>query len=87
MGSWGLATTKARLSAVIESAQNGEVQEITRHGKVVGLVVSPEEWERKTSSKRGENLRSMADFFRASPLRDSGIDLTPSKSPMRKVDL
>ena len=87
MATWGLADAKARFSEVIESAQAGEVQEITRRGKVVGLVVSPEEWRRKTQPKRGGNARTTADFFRSSPLRGSGLDLTRSKSRVRQVDL
>lgn len=87
MGSWGLADAKARLSEVIDSAQTGEIQEITRHGKVVGLIVSPEEWERRTQPQRTEKQRSVADFVRKSPLRNSGLDLTRSKSRVRTVDL
>ena len=87
MATWGLADAKARLSEVIESAQNGGVQEITRRGKVVGLVISPDEWERKTKPQRAKNARSMTEFFRSSPLRASGIELTRSKSQVRKVDL
>jgi prevent-host-death family protein len=88
MASWGLANAKARLSEVIASAQSGEVQQITRHGKVVGLVVSPQEWARKTQPPpRPENARTTAEFFRNSPLRGSGLDLTRSKSLVRKVQL
>lgn len=87
MGTWGVAQAKARFSEVIDSARQGEVQQITRNGKLVGLVVSPEEWEKKTRTARTQNARTTADFFRRSPLRGSGIDLTRSKPGARKVSL
>lgn len=87
MATWGLADAKAKFSEVIESAQTGEIQEITRRGKVVGLVVSPEEWQRKTQPTRAQNARTTAEFFRSSPLQGSGLDLTRSKSRVRKVKL
>ncbi|MGH9726922.1 MAG: type II toxin-antitoxin system Phd/YefM family antitoxin [Candidatus Acidiferrales bacterium] len=87
MQSWGVAEAKARFSEVIASARQGEVQQITRNGKLVGLVVSPEEWEKKTRPTPAQNARTTADFLRQSPLRGSGIDLTRSRSKARKVAL
>jgi hypothetical protein len=46
------------------------------------VVVSAEEWERKTKPKG-----TLADFLAASPLRDSGIDLTRIKDEPRDIDL
>jgi prevent-host-death family protein len=87
MGSWGVAEAKAKFSEVIESAQQGEVQQITRNGKLVGLVVSPQEWEKKTTPARAGNARTMSEFFKSSPLVNSGIDLRRSRSKARKVEL
>ena len=86
MASWALSEAKAKFSEVVDRAVNHEPQEITRNGKPVAVLVSQDEWLR---SKRTvvHNQRSMADFFRNSPLRDSHIDLRRSKSPARKVDL
>lgn len=66
---WTVAGAKARLSEVIERAQN-EPQTITRNGKPSVVVVSVEEWRRKTE-RRG----SLADFLLKSPLRGSELDL------------
>lgn len=87
MGSWGVAEAKAHFSEVIDSARQGGPQQITRNGKLVGLVVSPEEWEKKSRPAPAQNMRTTADFFRRSPLRGSGIDLTRSRSGPRKVNL
>jgi len=46
------------------------------------VVVAAEEWERKT--RRTGNL---AEFFAASPLRQSGLKIKRSKDRPRKVVL
>jgi prevent-host-death family protein len=67
--SWTVASAKARLSEVIERAQSAP-QTITRNGKPSVVVVSAEEWQRKTVRKG-----SLAEFLLESPLRDAGLDL------------
>jgi len=66
---WTLANAKARLSEVIERAQTGP-QVITRHGKPNAVIVSAEEWARKTARKG-----TLAEFLLASPLRGADLDL------------
>jgi prevent-host-death family protein len=80
--SWSVAEAKARFSQLIEQAQSRGPQTITRHGVVAAVVVSAQEWDRKI--KRTGNL---AEFFAASPLRNSGIKMTPKKGRPRRVDL
>lgn len=78
---WSLANAKARLSEVVDRAQH-RPQTITRNGKPSVVVVSVEEWERKTSRKG-----SLADFLLASPLRGSDIDLERIRDQPRDLDL
>src|SRR5271165_5858295 len=66
---WGVAEAKARLSEVIDRAQ-GEPQVITRNGKPSAIVVSVEEWARKTTRKG-----TLAEFLLNSPLRGAELDL------------
>ena len=66
---WTLANAKARLSEVVDRAQTGP-QTITRHGKPNAVVVSAEEWARKTARKG-----TLAEFLLASPLRGSELEL------------
>jgi prevent-host-death family protein len=80
--SWTVAEAKARLSEVIERAQSGGPQTITKHGRMAVVVVAAEEWERKT--KRVGNL---SEFLAASPLRGSGMRTKRVKDRPRKVDL
>jgi prevent-host-death family protein len=68
--SWTLASAKARLSEVVERAAKSGPQTITRNGKPAAVIVSAEEWARKTARKG-----SLAEFLLASPLRNAGIDL------------
>jgi prevent-host-death family protein len=80
--SWTVAEAKAKLSEVIEKAQSGGPQTITRNGRKAVVVVAAEEWERKT--KRVGNL---VEFFAASPLRGSGIKIKRIRDRPRRVDL
>jgi len=80
--SWTVAEAKAKLSEVIEQAAASGPQTITRNGRKAAVVVSAEEWERKT--KRVGNL---AEFFGSSPLRGSGLKVKRSKERLRSPDL
>lgn len=79
---WTVAEAKARFSEVIELAKSRGPQTITRHGRETVVVVAAEEWERKT--KRKGNL---AEFFAASPLRNSGLMLERIPGRLRKTVL
>jgi prevent-host-death family protein len=79
---WTVADAKAKLSHLIEQAQAKGPQTITKHGVAAAVVVSVEEWNRKT--KRTGNL---TDFFAASPLRDSGLEIRRKKDRPQKVVL
>ena len=80
-GSWTVADAKARLSQVIEQAQT-EPQIITRHGKPSAVIVSADEWARKTVRKG-----TLAEFLLASPLRDADLDLERVRDQPRDVEL
>jgi prevent-host-death family protein len=82
LASWGIAELKEKASEVVESAQTNGPQEITRHGKRVALIVSPEEWEKRNRTP-AHNSRTMSEFFRSSPLVGSGIDLRRSRSKVK----
>jgi prevent-host-death family protein len=79
---WTVAEAKAKLSEVIEKAQSSGPQHITRHGKEAVVVVSAEEWKRKTKRNR-----SLAEFLMASPLRGSGLEVERLDDTPRNIDL
>jgi prevent-host-death family protein len=79
---WTVAEAKAKFSEVIDQAQAQGPQTITRNGRHAVVVVSAPEWERKT--KRSGNL---AEFFAASPLRNSKLKSRRSKHGLRDTDL
>ncbi len=79
---WSVADAKAHLSEVIENALHDGPQTITRRGKKAVVVVSAEEWARRTKPKE-----SLVEFFRNSPLYGSGIDLERVRSKPRDIDL
>ena len=80
--SWPVAEAKARLSELIDKAQVKGPQTITRNGRPTAVVVSIDEWTRKT--QRQGNL---AEFFAASPLRRSRVTIERPKGSPRRVDL
>jgi prevent-host-death family protein len=80
-GTWTLAGAKARLSEVVDRAQAGP-QIITRNGKPSAVIVSAEEWARKTVRKG-----TLAEFLLASPLRGADLDLEPQRDAPRDVTL
>jgi prevent-host-death family protein len=69
-GKWTVAAAKAKFSEVIELAHSHGPQTITRNGRTSVVIVAADESERKT--KRSGNL---AEFFAASPLRGSGMNV------------
>ena len=78
---WTLAGAKARLSEVVDRAR-ASPQVITRHGKPDAVVVSVEEWTRKTQRKG-----SLAEFLLASPLRGADLDLDRQRDAPRDETL
>src|SRR5882757_255157 len=80
-GTWSLAAAKARLSEVVDRAQAGP-QTITRNGKPSAVIVSVEEWARKTA-RRG----TLAEFLLASPLRGAELDVERQRDEPRDVAL
>lgn len=79
---WTVAEAKARFSEVIDRAARKGPQTVTRHGRTAAIVVSAEEWDRKT--KRVGNL---ADFLAMSPLGRSGLRVERRRDRPRKVAL
>jgi len=78
---WTVANAKARLSELIERAQN-EPQLITRNGTPSVVMVSVEEWNRKTARKG-----SLASFLMQSPLAGSELDLDRQDEAPRDLAL
>jgi prevent-host-death family protein len=68
MESWTVADAAAKLDDVIDHARRTGPQTITHEGRSVAVVVSVEERQQKAN-----RIGSLADFFAASPLRDSRL--------------
>ncbi|MBF0304660.1 MAG: type II toxin-antitoxin system Phd/YefM family antitoxin [Alphaproteobacteria bacterium] len=79
---WTVAEAKAKLSEVIEEALAGEPQTITRNGRTAVVVVSSDEWLRKTKRKG-----DLAEFLAASPLGEADLVIERDQSGPREVDL
>jgi prevent-host-death family protein len=79
---WTIAEAKARFSELVDRVESQGPQTITRNGRKTAVIVSADEWQRKT--QRSGNL---AEFFAASPLRRSGVKITRSKGSARDIEL
>ena len=82
---WQLQDAKARFSEVFRLARENGPQRVTKRGREAVVVVSAEEFARMRGA--GARKGSLVDFFAASPLRDSGIDLRRARDFGREVDL
>ncbi len=81
-GTWTVVEAKAKFSELIDKARAKGPQTITRNGRIAAVIVSGEEWDRKT--RRSGNL---AEFFANSPLRDSGLEILRGEESPREIDL
>lgn len=79
---WNVADAKARLSELIEVVHRDGPQLISKRGKGVAVLVSVEEWQRKS-----ERSGSLAQFFAASPLRESELEVERPSDGARDVAL
>ena len=79
---WSVVDAKARLSELLDQAISDGPQAITRRGREVAVVVSAEEWHKKTA-----RVGSLAEFLAASPLRDSGLGVGRVDDRARDVSL
>jgi PHD/YefM family antitoxin component YafN of YafNO toxin-antitoxin module len=65
----------------VDRAQAGP-QTITRHGKPSAVIVSAEEWARKTLRKG-----TLAEFLLTSPLRGANLEVERQRDTPRDVAL
>jgi prevent-host-death family protein len=78
---WTVAEAKAKFSEVVDKARVSGPQTVTKNGRVAVVIVSADEWERK--SRRVGNL---AELFAESPLRGADIHLERAKDGPRDID-
>lgn len=78
---WTVSRAKARLSEVLDLAQSTP-QTITRKGKPSVVVVSAEEWRRKTARKG-----TLAEFLLASPLHGTDLNIERQHNDPRDLKL
>lgn len=81
---WQLQTAKARFSELFRRARAEGPQYVTRQGKEA-VVVVPAEFERLTGRTR--QPRSLVEFFAASPLAGTELDLKRKADYGRKINL
>jgi len=78
---WTFEEVEASLSKVIDIAHSDGPQTITRNGRPIAVIVAAKEWERKT-----RRVGNLAEFFAASPLCDSGLQIKRLPGCLRKIE-
>jgi antitoxin Phd len=79
---WPVQDAKNRFSEVVECALHEGPQTITRRGKDTAVLVSISAFRALSGAQGG-----LVEFFRNSPLADSGIDLDRTKDLGREIVL
>ena len=74
---WSIQDAKNRFSAVVDAAQRGEPQWVTRRGKPVGVLLSAEMFERLQSFEKAA----------APSFTDSLLDLPQDDVPFERMPL
>jgi prevent-host-death family protein len=82
---WQLQDAKARFSEVFRLARESGPQRVTKHGREAVVVLPAEEFARLTKAQARKG--SLVEFFAASPLRGSGIDLDRPRDLGREINL
>jgi prevent-host-death family protein len=77
MRTWPLQEARGHLRDLIDSALDKGPQRITRHGKQAVIVVSEEEWTRRTAPGR-----PFGDLLAESPLTG---DIRPPRRPTAAI--
>lgn len=88
---WAATQAKAKFSEVLDKAE-AEGPQLVRRRKREFYVITKDEFE--SLRQRMKHLKTaasgkpqnMAEFFRNSPLRDSGVDLERVKLSPRHID-
>ena len=75
-----LRDAKARLSALVENAADGETAIITRHGKPRAVILGIKEWDRL------RNVPSFGRLLLSAPLQDGDLE-SRDASPPRLTEL
>ena len=70
---WSLHEAKNQFSAVVEAAQRGEPQVVTKRGKRAVVVIAAEQYDRLTRVRRG-SAPTFVDQLLAMPTDDGTFD-------------
>ncbi len=80
MKSIQIRDAKAKFSALVEAAENGQATTITRHGRPAAVLVPVEDARRLYPDQRP----SFADLLLSFP---GGIEFERDRTPPREIDL
>ena len=77
-----LREAKAKFSALVEAAENGETTVVTKHGRPAAKLVPIK--DDRTRRRKVKKTASLVEYLRAMP---ADIPLERDQTPPREVDL
>jgi antitoxin Phd len=83
---WSLQDAKNRFSAVVDAAQRGEPQLVTRRGRPAVVVVDAATFE-VLKSGRQRRWPTLVDALLDMPRSEEGLEIPPTPWRDREVDL
>ncbi|MBL8317816.1 MAG: type II toxin-antitoxin system Phd/YefM family antitoxin [Burkholderiaceae bacterium] len=81
---WQLQEAKNRFSEVVERALKDGPQTVTKHGKDAVVIVSAEQFQRRTEAAKRQTL-PLSDFLAQSPLSGARLRIRRSRDTGRVV--
>jgi prevent-host-death family protein len=81
---WALQDAKARFSELVRRVRSEGPQHVTVHGRDEVVVISTEEYRRLSGARTGQAL---IEAMQALPYRDTEIEPSRARLPVRDVDL
>ena len=82
MNSWQLQEAKSKFSQLVQKAETGAPQLVTKRGKNAVVVLSYQEYRKLKKPKQ-----DLISFFQESPLTNQALDFTRQKDLPRANEL
>lgn len=79
---WPIAEAKAHFSRLVDRAVTDGPQTVTRNGRPTAMVVSIDEWERRT-----RRTGTLSEFFASAPPATAELVVDRDAGPPREPDL
>jgi prevent-host-death family protein len=88
MDSMPASEARAKLPELLTRVEGGDVIAITRHGRAIAVLVSPDAWHRRSRAAvldEAQQVRDLLDAARAAPLPTGGLTAAYAEELVREI--